>query len=283
MSEGQFNCIVILDAIPEGELNTARRLRENLEDLAMTLLTRLEVRYIRITVINDLEKGIETIIDEIKSTALKPWLHLEGHGLTDESGFLTANGTTCTWESFKNSITPINVLAGFNVFLILATCFGGSFARTIVTSDRAPVLGLVGPIEEVKSGHIEDGFLAFYRAFFEASSLKAALDALNAASPGVQYYRTTAEQFFYDVWSNYKKHHCTEKEIGNRIKRIYRMIKAQKPPRLPSIGQIKRNFRSQEQVLFEKYRNCYFMYDIEKANQERFPVTYEIAEEYASR
>ncbi len=159
MAEGYFNCIVILDAIPEGELNSAKRLKENLEDLATTFKTRLEIRYVRVIALNDLEKGIEGILNEIKSSALKPWLHLEGHGLVDESGFLTANGTPCAWESFKEIITPVNILSGFNMLLILATCFGGSFTRAIVTTDRAPVLGLVGPVEKVSAGQIEDGLL----------------------------------------------------------------------------------------------------------------------------
>ncbi len=125
--------------------------------------------------------------------------------------------------------------------------------------------------------------MAFYRDFFETSSLKSALRALNRESPGVRYYRTTAEQFFYDVWSSYKKDQCTEKETKNRIKRIYRKLKAQSPSNFQSIGYIKRQFLGQEREFFEKYRDTYFMCDIDKGNQSRFAVTYEIAEENASR
>ncbi len=35
--------------------------------------------------------------------------------------------------------------------------------------------------------------------------------------------------------------------------------------------------------MFEKYRDTYFMYDINASNRTRFPVTYDEAEAYASR
>ena len=283
MNDGLFNCIAILDAIPDGELNTARRLRESLHDLSDYEEVGLQVRYVRIETLDDLKDGIQSLIDEIQTRGLKPWIHLEGHGLDDESGFQTANSTNCTWEFFKDLITPINVLSGFNVLLILATCFGGSFTAAIKTSDRAPVLGLVGPIEEIEVGHIDDGFISFYRAFFNSSSLKEALRALNTASPGTQYYWNTAEQFFYDVWSNYKRKHCTKKEIANRARRIFRNAKEGKQSNVLSIDRIKRMFPSMEKQLFERYRNTYFMYDLDKGFQKKFPVTYEIAEKYASR
>ena len=283
MDDGQFNCITILDAIPEGHMNTARRLRENLIDLSNIIDGELQVRYIRVNTLSDLRDGIQNLIDETQTNGLKPWLHLEGHGFDDESGFKTANGTYCSWENLKNIITPINVFSGFNLILILATCFGGSFASAIRTDDRAPVLFLVGPLSEVETGHVDDGFIAFYRAFFVSSSLKDAIHALNAASPGVKYYRTSAEQFFYDVWAHYKRKMCTKKEIAKRARRIFRNEKAKKMFRVPSVGQIKRMFQNMEKLLFNRYRDAYFMYDVDKTYRTRFTVTYEIAEKNASR
>ena len=48
MSDSQFNTIVILDAVPDGELNTARRLNNDLRDIADYVAEGLQVRYVRI-------------------------------------------------------------------------------------------------------------------------------------------------------------------------------------------------------------------------------------------
>ncbi len=283
MSDGRFNGIAILDAIPDGELNTARRLREDLIDIASNIADGLQVHYVRIDTVGSLERGISSILEEVRNNGLQPWLHLEGHGSADETGFKVANGANCSWNQLKELITPLNVATGLNLILILATCFGGSFARAIRTVDRAPVLGLIGPTREVKIGQLENGFPAFYRTFFESSSLTKAIEVLSASAPNNLYYRTTAERFFYDVWAGYKKTACSKQEIENRARRMYREAKSQDLPRIPSIGQLKRLIRSKESSLFENYRDTYFMYDINDSNRTRFPVTYKEAEAYASR
>jgi hypothetical protein len=283
MGDGQVNGVAILDAIPDGELNTARRLKEDLIDLSLNTADGLQVQYVRVHTLADLEAGISSLVDDARNNGLKPWLHLEGHGSADETGFQVADGAHCSWDYLKQLITPLNVATGLNLILILATCFGGSFARAIQTVDRAPVLGLLGPKREVKTGQIEIGFIEFYRSFFESSSLKKAIEALNATAPGNLYYRTSAQQFFYAVWAGYKNILCTPQEIDNRAKRMFREAKAKQLPRTPSIGQLKRLIRGNEKEFFEKYRDIYFMYDLDDTNRIRFPVTYKEAEAYASR
>jgi hypothetical protein len=88
---------------------------------------------------------------------------------------------------------------------------------------------------------------------------------------------------FYEVWVSYKKNQCTPQEIENRARRMYREAKAPKLPKTPSIGQLKRLIQSREKELFEKYRDIYFMYDLDETNRTRFPVTYKEAETYVSR
>jgi hypothetical protein len=283
MPDGLVNGVAILDAIPDGELNTARRLKDDLRDIPISTDDRLHVRYVRIDTLADLEAGITNLVEETRSIALKPWLHLEGHGSADESGFRLASGEHCSWNQLKELITPLNIATGLNLILVLATCFGGSFARAIRTVDRAPVLGLLGPKREIKIGQVERGFIAFYRSFFESSSLKKAIDALNETTPGNLYFHTSAQQFFYEVWTSYKRDQCTTQEIENRARRMYRDAKAQALPRTPSVGMLKRLIRSREKELFEKYRDIYFLYDLDDNNRTRFPVTYKEAGAYASR
>jgi hypothetical protein len=283
MSESRFNAIVILDAVPEGELNTARRLKEDLRDIAAYVADGLQVRYFRLNSIDDLRAGLLSILGEIQNNGLKPWLHLDGHGLENQSGFVFATKTTsCSWAKLKELIIPMNVELNLNLMLILATCYGGSFARAIETTDKAPVLGLIGPSREVSAGEIESSFTAFYKTFFETLSLGQALAALDQETSSGLYYRTTAEKFFYEVWSLYKTELCTKKALDERARKLYRRLKKENPASHPSVGQIKRTLQSREPEVFDKFRNTYFMYDMAVENRNRFPVTYGQAEKNAN-
>lgn len=217
MDDSRFNGIVILDSIPEGELNTARRLEEELKDIVCYVTDGLHVHYIRIYTISSLKAGITHVLDEIQCNGLQPWIHQEAHGLSDESGFQLASSEQYSWDQLKELITPINISMGLNLVLVLALCFGGSFASAIRTIDRAPVLGLIGPKREVTIGELEKGFPAFYRTFFESLSFNKAIEVLNSSAPNL-YYRTIAERFFYDVWASYKKKACSKEEIKKRVR-----------------------------------------------------------------
>lgn len=279
MADSLFNTIVILDAVPEGELNTARRLKEDLEDISCYIAEDLNVRYYRLNTFSDLVSGINEIWEEIKTEGIKPWVHLDGHGLADQSGFVFANRTTsCSWAQLKQIITPINIELNLNVVLILATCFGGSFAGVIETTDRSPVLGLIGPSREVSAGEIETAFTVFYKTFFTTLSLGKALSALDQETSSGLYYRTSAEQFFYDVWSLYKRDYCTKESLDARARKLYQRMKKNKLSSHPSIGQIKRTIQAREPEVFNKFRDTYFMYDLDNENIKRFPVTYRLAE-----
>lgn len=283
MIKNIVNGIVILDAIPEGEMQTAKRLKEDLLDLSYTLDKTLEIRYIRIETFKDLENGISGIFNEIKTNGLIPWFHLEGHGLNDETGFRLACGEICSWSQLKELITPLNICTDLNIILILATCYGGSFTGVIRTSDRAPVSALIGPKHEIQAGEVEKGFIALYKTFFKTLSLKKALVALQKTAPEGLYYITTAERFFYEVWYSYKKILCTKEEINRRVKKIRKEAKSRNHNIIPSIGFLKRLLKKKEPELFEQYRNTYFMYDLNNSNRERYPVTYKEAEKRAKR
>jgi len=282
MSDSKFNSVVVLDAIPEGELNTARRLKGDLQDIACYDANGLQVRYWRLKERNDLKSCITSILVEIEQNHLIPWFHLDGHGLADENGFVFAGGSSCSWQQFKDIITPINVATNMNLIVILSTCFGGSFTRALETTDRAPVLGLIGPTKEVTAGEVDKAFPSFYKTLFDSLSLKKALNALDKETHSGLYYRTTAQNFFYDVWANYKTNLCTQKALENRAKQMRKKLEEQKILPLPSVDQIIGGLRSEESHLFEKYRDFYFMYDLDGNNKKRFPVTYEVAESYAT-
>ncbi|MBA3254814.1 MAG: hypothetical protein H0T67_11225 [Burkholderiaceae bacterium] len=146
-----------------------------------------------------------------------------------------------------------------------------------------PVLGLIGPTQRITAGNIQVDFTSFYKTFFQTGSLKDAIGALTSRTASGFYFRTTARQFFYDVWASYKCNACSKEQIGIRVRRMYREAKAQNLQRTPSIGQLKRKIKNEERRSFKKFRDAYFMYDINPSNVTRFPATYPEADAYALR
>jgi hypothetical protein len=170
---------------------------------------------------------------------------------------------------------------GLNLMIVMATCFGGSFSKTIMTTDRAPLWGLLGPVRELSAEQVQVDFGKFYRTFFEVKSASAAIKTLNNGKPQDLYFMTTAQNWFFDVWRNYKTKQCTPGKIEERARAMYHKLKGDKLTRIPGIGSLKRRIKSSEEKLFNEYRDKYFMFDLFPGNRDRFPVSYREAEAYA--
>lgn len=281
MSQNHFNTITIIDSIPTGEWNTARQLRDDLEIISVAFAKELHVELIRVENYLDLQEGLNRILSNTKNKGQFPLIHLEAHGLDNENGFSLANGSGCSWKELKEMVTPINVAMGLNLMIVMATCYGGSFSKAIMTTDRAPLWGLLGPVRELSANQVKLDFGKFYRVFFETKSGSAAIKVLNNGNPQDLYFMTSARKWFYDVWKNYKQEQCTEQKLKERARKMYRKLKADRVPRIPGIGSLKRNIKSSEERLFTKFRDIYFMCDLFSENRERFHVSYQEAEDYA--
>lgn len=256
MSSNLFHSVVILDAIPDGELGTARRLREDLRDIAISLSPTPEIQYYRIESPADFMDVIRQLTRDVEAGGSYPLLHFEGHG--GELGLEMANGAVVTWNELKNELIPLNEAMGLNLMLVLAACHGATFISAMSTIERAPVWGIIGPTSSVGAGE----------------GTPAAIKALNE-NGGIKYYRTSAERFFYEVWCRYQKEDCTNSKLEERARSMRKMAKSDpRITKVPSIGHLKRKLKSSESALFENYRDTYFMLDRYPENSTRFKVTY---------
>lgn len=281
MSENRFNTVVILDSIPKGELNSARRLNEDLEIIASAKSPAPGITYARVETKNDFLGCINQIINFVEHNQVFPLIHLEAHG--SEDGIQMAGGSQMSWVQIIDALIPLNIAMELNLLLVLATCHGGTFIRAISITDRAPVWGLIGPTQELSAGQIETDFGVFYRTFFETLSPTKALDALNQADSNNIYYRNTAEVFFNQVWKGYKNNHCTDEKLRERARKMYKKAKKEKIHSLQSVGHFKRQLKSQERGLFSRFRDTFFMCDLFPSHRDRFEITYEKSEAYAAR
>lgn len=135
MADGRVNGIVILDAIPTGHLNTARRLSEELRDHTVAG-NALGVTYARIANLPDLTAAMLQLRTAVTTKDLRPWLHLEAHGSVDESGFEFADGSHCTWRQLKELVTPLNVATGLNPSPNAAQVLGRELVKAAADARR---------------------------------------------------------------------------------------------------------------------------------------------------
>jgi hypothetical protein len=280
-SENRFNAVAIIDSIPEGELNTARRLRDDLRDIAYEFSPIPRVEYHRVESVKDFARTIEGIRLRIASDGIYPLVHIEAHGYED--GLELACGEKMSWAQTKDALISLNVAMRLNLMLVLAACHGGTFIKAIRLADRAPVWGLIGPMEELSVAQVQVDFGAFYKTLFKTLSPSEALKALNSNAPSKLYYRMTAEGLFYKVWRSYKEKYCTEEQLRTRAGKMYRTAKAEGTNPMPSVGHLKRILVSAEPASFNKFRDMYFMHDLYPEHATRFAVTYESAESHDDR
>lgn len=286
MQNGTFNCIAVFDAVPEGELSTARRLHEDLSDLKSAKaeeLKQLRLRYFRIESLQDLERYCQELLSESENNALIPWIHLDAHGLDDNSGFRAAGGSKVTWEAFSKLITPINVSTNCNIVLVLACCFGAYYIQSLRPDQRSPMLALVGPIREVLAGEVEADFKVFYLRMFDGFSFGEAVKAITETNRRPQYYATTAHELFLESWKGYKEGHCSSKSVKSRALQLILRLRQVRPDEVHRIGEIKRLIKDKEPEFFDICRDTLFICDIYPENSSRFPITYENAQKYAVR
>jgi len=274
-SNNRFNTVVIVDSIPDGQMNTARRLWDDLRDISNEFSPVPRIEYARVESADDFARAITTVCVRVRTEGIHPLVHLEAHG--DEHGLELALGARVDWTHVKETLTPLNIAMELNLLLVLAACHGGTFIESIRLADRAPVWGLIGPTNQLSVARVQADFAAFYKTMFKTLSPSKAIEALNSNAPTGLYFRTTAEGLFYKAWRLYKDTHCTDEQLQVRAKRMYRRAKDEGMDPLPSVGHLKRRLLSTEPASFNKFRDKYFMYDLFPEHAARFAVTYQSA------
>jgi hypothetical protein len=268
----RFNQIIVVDSIPTGDGNTARRLFEDLEINAIAYAPTPAVHHVRV------ENGDQLIqfILECRQCSVKqdfmPMLHIECHG--NEDGFELADGSFVDWAELKGPITELNIAMHLNLLITVAACTGGALAKVVRMSDRAPFWGLIGPTESLAAEDLEKAYRAFYLTLLSTHSPAKAMEALDVASKPGLFWRTTVQKLFETGWAVYKKEYCTDEAIEDRARRMRDRAMQLSIKPLPTIAELKGRLASHEPAAFERFRNTFFMCDLFPEHSGRFQVKY---------
>jgi hypothetical protein len=272
MDSNRFNQILVVDSVPAGEYNTAKRLFEDIQTYASAYSPSPAAHYVRVESGDQLIECILKCRKDADEKDIIPMLHIECHG--DEDGFEFADGSFADWDELKLPVTELNIATRLNLVIAVAACTGGALAKVMRMGDRAPFWGLIGPTQTLTAGELEKAFSALYLTLLSTKSPAKAVQAMDSATKPGSFWRTTSQGLFEKVWGGYKAEHCSPTALELRANRMRQRLQQAAVSPLPTTGELKTRLISHEPIAFERYRQTFFMCDLFPEHSNRFPVEY---------
>ncbi|HII2980404.1 TPA: hypothetical protein ACY2HE_001663 [Yersinia enterocolitica] len=217
-----FNKLIIIDCLPDDELQTAKRLCENLNDSGFGCGVTL------IKTQNDEE--FRSIIQNIKDSfkpelelSFLPIIHIEAHG--SPHSMELPDKSTISWQELADELRSINKLMNNQLISFIGTCHGYHFIHNNHTiKNFTPVYFCIAPLDEISAGDIESATNTFYLNLFSTGNLS---NSANLMSPS-KFYTYNADYMFHRVfYENMQKNHKgtalktrKEKLIGEAIQQM---------------------------------------------------------------
>lgn len=265
MKELEFSHIFVIESLrPEDELTGTRLFNRAI--YPGMLDKSLEANCDHITVVSkeDFFNAISSIRTKVELDNISPIIHLEMHG--SKSGLQLTSYERITWEELQPILIELNVLCKNNLFLTMATCYGGYIYNAISPRYPSPFWGFVGPYEAVTEDEVLADFTNFYFEFLNSLNLNKAVTALHKQNaPNASKFKFQNVEFSFQlVYKNYERKHLAPERIEERLVEIEE--KCRKSPEFEgwnskTIREFAKNIILDEN-LKEKIMSKFFMWDI---------------------
>ena len=257
--------IEIIDSIPEGESQTARRLSGHIKDLQYApAVMQGPVTLHHVATSAELRALLSRLADHAERDDLWPLIHIESHGDTD--GIRLANGDYVRWPDLQPMLLRLNKATRNHLFTVMAACSGfhGIKAMLSATENVASLRLLVGPAEETTSGNLEDAMQFFYGALLKTGNVVGAVAEAQRHEPTFRGY--SAEEAFIAGWrKTLEEHPVTNKRIQQRAETVVTLMRESPKKPLPEKvhSKAKAALRSLDMnVPFEAHKRQFFMLDL---------------------
>ena len=261
-----FNQILILDSIPEGELNTTRRLHEDVTVLAQVVGEAPAIVSLRVESSGHFYSVIEQCAELARPDPYVPLVHLECHG--SENGVQFADGSRATWTHIKQALTPLNIATKLNLITVISACNGSALAGTVKVTERAPVRGFIGPNHAMGAFELETAFSAFYRTLLMTQSSEEAAQAMRTTANDGTFMVMSSETIFAVVLAGYRERFEGRDAILRRAHDLQE--RALERGVFRQVDEIVAMLQDPEIV--ETFRRTFFMIDLYPEHEDRFPI-----------
>lgn len=164
-----FNTVLILDCLGEDELQTGRKLNEDLRDMQMRT-RRATIGYWKAKSRAEFVGYFGHIMEHCMQENL-PLLHIECHG-NEKNGLEMPDGSLLlSWQELASLTRPLNEVTRNNLGIILAACDGAYLAREMKWNEPSPFGYLIGSDKGITSGETSRSTRAFYSTLFDTMDL----------------------------------------------------------------------------------------------------------------
>lgn len=272
-----FDTVFILDSLPLGEdPQTGLWLRDTvLQPLADS--HGFTVAYSRVEKSAELFSALADIERLVLEAGRGPILHFESHGVSE--GLVLADRTVVPWHSLKAPLTAINRACRMNLLTVMSMCHGAHLISQLQPIEPSPVWALIGAGFEMFPSRLQEAFEAFYTELLSALNGRAAIEAMNARHADGKWDLTihAAEIWFCKIWRRYEQEKCTTDELKAREDQLVARMMRQSgyDLRYAMHGRaFAKEWLSNNERLFNKYRRSFLMLDSFPENEARFSLTY---------
>lgn len=270
----KFDKIYVIESLRPNDLKTGEELYNDIIKLKLwqkDLYENCELFQPKSKI--DFFNSIEKIKSEAEKKSIYPLIHLEMHGSKD--GIQVTNGEIIKWIELQNRLIELNILCKCNLFLTMATCYGGYIYSTINPSLRTPFWGFIGPFEKVKAGEVLINFTAFYEEFINSLDINESVIKLNEANPNNKSrFRFHNTEFAFNVaYQNYEKKYLTDEVVAERLETGLKEARKHTETNHLSDEQIKQNLKffmvDNKDFMKDKLMEKFFMWDIFPENRKK--------------
>lgn len=218
----QNNGLIIFDALSDSEMQTGRRLYEDMLDYTKAVDRTGYCSFYKIRDKRALIASLRMVLTECKSGVLLPVLHFECHGDPEKGLFLYASNEYIGWEELIQEIAAINHATRNNTGVVLAVCHGFEISKFVSFTAPCPFNYLVAAPDEVHAGYLRDVIPGFYQSVILSGDLQTGLTKLAARLQlfhcGEWFYRTLAS-FMVNNFNAAGRAQVVEQIVSNEVSR----------------------------------------------------------------
>ncbi|QBY55494.1 hypothetical protein [Cupriavidus oxalaticus] len=212
-SRFQNNAVFIIDALGDSDLQTARRLNDDLSSLQLSDGSRY-CHYVKVAALSEAEGVLQEILNSCQR-GLKPVIHIEAHGSQVEGLQIADSQQFLSWEILAQWCLRINTITGNNLGVVLASCFGLYAITPITIHNPCPFYFLIGSNRTVSAGYIDDTMCRFYQRLFDERNLDEAMREVDE-----EFKQFQAEKFFCITFGKYMRRACMGKGANERVEKL---------------------------------------------------------------
>jgi hypothetical protein len=260
---------VIIDLVPDEEMQTARHIEENLLDEINAGNSGLFCERHKCETKNDLIDVFNKIKKRLKEKEEVSYIHIEGHGSKESLKLL--DSSLIPWSSIFEHFREINILCKNNLFFSSGACQSAYALKAATITKPSPIFGMLAPEQEVEAGSVLDGYIAFYKSLIRNESLNEAFKAFADVTNGKQYALIFSQSLFKKAAYKYITKNCMGKGRRERLESVLTQAVSSKDVQVKQTRKLlKKELNKPQARSLKKFHNTFMMIDIYPENSKRF-------------